>query len=84
MKQKKTRKIALAIAALAAIAGICAVAPADEKKVAPDHTSFTSCQSCHADKQSMWEASGHSEALGLIKNSNMASSDLKDLKATVK
>ena len=75
MIQEKTRKIALAIAAMAAIAGICAVVPADEKKVAPDHTSFTSCLPCHEDKQSMWEASGHSKAIGLVKDNKMASAD---------
>ena len=75
MMQKKTRKIALAIAAMAAIASICSVAPAHENKVVPDHTSFTSCQPCHAEKQSMWETSGHSKAIGVVKNNTMASSD---------
>jgi predicted CXXCH cytochrome family protein len=75
MKQKKTKKITLACAIIAAIAGIFAVVPAQEKKAVPDHSDFTSCQPCHADKQSMWEASGHSKAIGLVKDSKMASAD---------
>lgn len=75
MKHNKTRKIVLACTAIAAIAGIFAVVPAQEKKAEPDHTNFTSCKDCHADKQSMWEASGHSKAIGLVKDNKMASAD---------
>ena len=75
MIKQKTRKIAVACAAIAAIAGILGVVLAQEKKVVPDHTGFTSCQDCHAEKQSMWEASGHSKAIGVVKNNNMASAD---------
>ncbi|MDR0311206.1 MAG: hypothetical protein LBJ21_06435 [Acidobacteriota bacterium] len=34
---------------------------AQEKNI-PDHSSFTDCQACHAEKFKMWEASKHSEA----------------------
>ena len=51
---------------IAAIAGIFAVVLADEKKEIPDHTNFQSCEACHAEKHTMWEASGHSKAIGRV------------------
>jgi predicted CXXCH cytochrome family protein len=48
---------------------------ADEKKEIPDHSGFTSCQACHAEKFSMWEASGHSKAISAVANNNSASAD---------
>jgi predicted CXXCH cytochrome family protein len=51
---------------IAAIIGYFALSLAEDKKEIPDHTSFQSCQACHAEKQSMWEASGHSKAIGRV------------------
>ena len=48
------------------IAGFIAFAGADEKKVIPDHTGFESCQACHAEKQKMWEESGHGKSISLV------------------
>ncbi|MDR0842555.1 MAG: hypothetical protein LBP68_03945 [Acidobacteriota bacterium] len=45
------------------------VTPKTEDKVTrPDHSGFTDCQPCHAEKYTMWEASGHSKALSLVDN----------------
>jgi hypothetical protein len=54
------------------IVGLFMLAAAQEKKEIPDHTNFQSCQPCHAEKSSMWEASGHSKAIGLIAQNNPA------------
>lgn len=75
MRRQMTRTFTLTCAAIAAIAGGSAAAQAQEKKAVPDHAAFTSCQACHAEKQSMWESSGHSKAIGRIKESKMASAD---------
>jgi hypothetical protein len=48
-------------------AGFVALVIAEEKTI-PDHTSFTSCQPCHAEKSSMWEASNHGKAIRQIVN----------------
>lgn len=45
-----------------------------EKEI-PDHTSFQSCQGCHSEKQSMWEASNHGEAIAQITNNDPAATD---------
>jgi predicted CXXCH cytochrome family protein len=66
MKKKIARKITLACLAIAAVVGIFAIVLADDKKEIPDHSNFTSCQACHPEKQSTWEASGHSKAIGRI------------------
>jgi predicted CXXCH cytochrome family protein len=66
MNKKIARKITLACLAIAAIVGVVAIVLADDKKEIPDHSNFTSCQACHSEKQSMWEASGHSKAIGRI------------------
>jgi predicted CXXCH cytochrome family protein len=50
---------------------------AEEKKDIPDHTNFQSCQPCHAEKQSMWEASGHSKAIALTADVVPAAADCK-------
>ncbi len=55
-------------------AGLIAFTVAEEKAI-PDHTSFQSCQACHAEKQSMWEASGHGKAIGRIVNMNTAATE---------
>jgi Cytochrome c7 and related cytochrome c/Cytochrome c554 and c-prime len=48
---------------------------AQEKKEIPDHAGFQSCQPCHAEKQSMWEASNHRKAIDLISINNQAAMD---------
>jgi predicted CXXCH cytochrome family protein len=56
-------------------AGTIAFVIAEEKKTVPDHANFQSCQSCHAEKQSMWEASGHGKAIRQIANNSPAATD---------
>jgi predicted CXXCH cytochrome family protein len=68
MSKQTARKMLYAWTALASILVVFAIAWAEEKKEIPDHTNFKSCQACHADKHSMWEASGHSKAIGRIAN----------------
>jgi predicted CXXCH cytochrome family protein len=50
---------------------------AQEKKEIPDHSGFQLCQPCHAEKNSMWEASGHSKAIGQIAKNAPAATDCK-------
>jgi hypothetical protein len=57
------------------IAGLITLVIAEEKKEIPDHTSFQSCQACHAEKHDMWEASKHGTAIRLIALNNPASTD---------
>jgi predicted CXXCH cytochrome family protein len=71
---QKTRTIALA-AVVAAIAGIVAMAQTEDKKTVPDHSGFPACETCHVDKQSMWEASGHSKAIAAVNTSKQSSAD---------
>jgi predicted CXXCH cytochrome family protein len=58
-----------------ALAGFVAFVVADEKKEIPDHASFQSCQACHADKLSMWEASNHGKAIRQYANNDPAATD---------
>jgi len=39
---------------------------AAQEKSIPDHSSFTDCQACHAEKYKMWEKSGHSIANKIV------------------
>lgn len=55
--------------------GFIAFVAADEKKVIPDHTGFQSCEACHAEKQSGWEASDHGKAIRLIAKNDPAAKD---------
>jgi predicted CXXCH cytochrome family protein len=75
MNKQNARKTIFFCTVIAAIAGITAMVLADDKKEVPDHTNFQSCQTCHAEKQSMWEASGHSKAIGRIASAKQASAD---------
>jgi predicted CXXCH cytochrome family protein len=52
-------------AAIVLTAGFIALA---QEKTIPDHTSFESCQPCHAEKSSMWEDSNHGKAIRQIVN----------------
>jgi predicted CXXCH cytochrome family protein len=56
-------------------AGFVIFGVANEKKEIPEHTSFQSCQDCHAEKQSMWEASNHGKAIAQIASRNPAATD---------
>jgi hypothetical protein len=75
MKQQNWWKILLAFTAFAAIAGAFAIVWADDQKEIPDHTSFKSCQPCHAEIQKMWEESGHSKAISRVAGSSQTSAD---------
>jgi predicted CXXCH cytochrome family protein len=66
MLTQNARKVFYAGTVIAAILGIFAVVRAQELKEIPDHTSFQDCKMCHADKQTMWEESGHSKAIGRL------------------
>jgi predicted CXXCH cytochrome family protein len=57
------------------ISGSVAPVTAQEKKEIPDHAPFQSCQACHAEKLSMWEASNHPKAIGLISIINPAATE---------
>ncbi len=56
-------------------AGFAAIAVAQENKAIPDHTNFQSCQLCHAEKQSMWEATNHGKAIRQIVKSSSTATD---------
>jgi predicted CXXCH cytochrome family protein len=75
MGRQHTWKDALICTIIAASCGIFTMAIAEEKKEIPDHTNFTSCQTCHAEKQKMWEASGHSKAINAVLKNDTAPAD---------
>jgi predicted CXXCH cytochrome family protein len=64
MLKQNTRKVSYGCTFIIALFGAFATVQAQVKKEIPDHTSFQDCNACHAEKQSMWEASGHSKAIG--------------------
>jgi predicted CXXCH cytochrome family protein len=64
------------------IAGFAALGIAAEEKEIPDHTSFPSCQACHAEKQSAWEASNHGNAIAKIARNNLAATDCSGCHST--
>ena len=47
----------------------------DDQKEIPDHSTFQTCQPCHAEKHAMWEASGHGKAIGQIVANNPSAAD---------
>jgi len=63
MNKRKSGKAYLVLCITLTLAAWAACAMADEKKEIPDHSSFQSCQECHAETVRMWEASGHSKAV---------------------
>jgi predicted CXXCH cytochrome family protein len=65
MDKKHRRNIALVSAGIVGILafGFITRVIADEKKEIPDHTSFQSCQDCHAEKDAMWKSTSHGKAL---------------------
>jgi predicted CXXCH cytochrome family protein len=75
-KQKNGKLISVGIVSIM-LAGLIPVIIAEEKKEIPDHTSFQSCQACHAEKLSMWEASGHGKAIGQIAKNDPAATDCR-------
>lgn len=58
---------------LAAVTGYVALAA--ETKEIPDHRGFQSCEACHAEKQDMWDASEHGEAIRRIVKKNPEATD---------
>ena len=77
MNKHKAWNATLISAGIAVVltAGYAAPAIAQEKKEIPDHTSFPSCRVCHAEKDTMWEASNHGKAIRLFANNNPAATD---------
>jgi predicted CXXCH cytochrome family protein len=73
-KQSFCRVLSLP-ACIAIIASFVVIGIAQDRKEIPDHAGFQSCQSCHAEKYSMWETSGHSKALSRIANNSRATAD---------
>jgi predicted CXXCH cytochrome family protein len=63
MNERKSGKTYFVLISILTLAAWATYVVADEKKEIPDHSSFQSCQACHAEKASMWEASGHSKAI---------------------
>ena len=62
---RKTLRTALALAcvpAAAAVFFLIAGLAAQEKSI-PDHSSFTDCRMCHAEKYKMWETTIHSKSI---------------------
>jgi hypothetical protein len=57
------------------VAGLFPFPLTDEKKDVPDHTSFQSCKTCHAEKDQMWAASKHGEAIRSIAQNNTGATD---------
>jgi predicted CXXCH cytochrome family protein len=64
------------------IAAIAAVALAGEKREIPDHAAFQTCQTCHAEKQSMWEASGHGKTISLASDNKQGATDCSSCHST--
>jgi predicted CXXCH cytochrome family protein len=75
IKMQSTWKRSISIGILVASAGMAAIIMAEDKKEIPDHTGFQSCQPCHSENQSAWEASGHSKALSRVAQNSQASAD---------
>jgi predicted CXXCH cytochrome family protein len=50
-------------------------ADAEETKTIPDHTNFTSCKACHAEKRKMWEESNHGKAIRQTVHNNTGATD---------
>jgi predicted CXXCH cytochrome family protein len=67
MNEGKSGKTLYVVSSIVVIATLfVAFIAAAEKKEIPDHSNFQSCQACHAEKVSMWEASGHGKAIAPI------------------
>jgi predicted CXXCH cytochrome family protein len=66
------------------IAGFATFTIADEKKEIPDHSSFQSCQACHAEKLSMWEASGHGKAISQIAKNDPSAADCSGCHSSIR
>jgi predicted CXXCH cytochrome family protein len=77
MKKHDTWKAALVSAGIISIfiSGFIHLVSADEKKEIPDHAGFQSCKACHAQQQSMWEASNHGKAIRLVVHNDPAATD---------
>ena len=75
MKKQNAGRTILTCSAIVIIAGIYSILLADDQKEIPDHTNFTDCQTCHAEKWKMWESSGHSKAINPVLKNEKASPD---------
>ena len=77
MNKPEKRNAAFIACGLAAAlaAGCIALASVQDNKEIPDHTTFPSCEACHAEKNTMWESSGHGKAIRRIVKVNPAVAD---------
>ncbi len=66
------------------VAGFLAAGAAQEKKEIPDHSGFSSCQACHSEKHSMWEASNHGKAVRAIAKADLAAGDCRGCHSTAR
>jgi predicted CXXCH cytochrome family protein len=75
MKKQNRWKTAISYAGIVSFSIAGSFIIADDKKEIPDHSSFQSCQACHAEKLSMWEASGHGKAISQIAKNDPSAAD---------
>jgi predicted CXXCH cytochrome family protein len=77
MNERKSGKAYFVLGSIITVTACITFIIADEKKEIPDHSSFQSCQMCHAEKAGMWAASGHSKAIAPIAGNKQGSTDCK-------
>jgi predicted CXXCH cytochrome family protein len=80
MNERNSVKISFVFSGILTLTTWAAFIAADEKKEIPDHSSFPSCQ-CHAEKVSMWEASGHGKAIAPVAGRKQGATDCKSCHA---
>jgi len=61
-----------ALIASTALAGTAVIA---DKKEIPDHSGLQSCQACHSEKHTLWEATGHGKAVRLVAVNKQGAAD---------
>jgi predicted CXXCH cytochrome family protein len=81
MNERKSGKAYFVFSSILTIAAWTTFVVAGEQKEIPDHSSFQSCQACHAEKVRMWEASGHGKAIAPIADSKQGTADCKSCHA---
>jgi hypothetical protein len=84
MNKRKSGRVDLIFVSILIIIAFVAPVIAEEKKDVPDHSSFQTCQPCHADNAKMWEASGHSKAISRLVVINQAAPDCRSCHASGK
>lgn len=82
MNRRKSGKAYLVLSSILMLAAWAACTVAEEKKEIPDHSSFQSCQACHAEKASLWEASGHGKAVAPGASIKPGATDCKNCHAS--